>query len=126
MKKPSYLYNALVTKVIDGDTIDCMVDLGFNTFTKERFRLYGIDTPEKTSKIESVKKIACSATDFVRNAIEGKNITLESFGKDKYGRWLAIIHTTSDAPTINEQLVALGLAKTYFGDNKLNLGWENV
>jgi len=121
--KPSFTYAATVTKVIDGDTIDCLVDLGFNTFLKERFRLYGIDTPEKTSTNIELKSLAHEATKFVRDSIDGKQVTLETFAKDKYGRWLAKVHLLSDIATINEQLVSLGLAKPYFGNNKDNLGW---
>lgn len=119
---PSYLYSGTVIKVIDGDTIDVRVDLGFSVFTETRFRLFGIDTPEKTSKVANIKEIAIAATNFIKNAIEGKKITIESVEKDKYGRWLAKVHLTS-GPTINEQLISLGLAKAYFGDSKTNLGW---
>lgn len=122
---PSYLYQVKVLKVIDGDTIDCLVDLGFNTFIKERFRLYGIDTPEKTSKLPEIKDLAFKATAFVKTTIEEKFVLVESVEKDKYGRWLAKIHVDKDSPTLNEQLISLGLAKAYFGDNKLNLGWGN-
>jgi micrococcal nuclease len=121
--QPSYLYSATVTHVIDGDTIDCIVDLGFSVSVKERFRLYGIDTPEKTSKIETVRILAENATKFVRDSIDGKPITIESVEKDKYGRWLAKIYMGATSPTLNEQLVTLGLAKAYFGGNKQNLEW---
>lgn len=123
---PSYLYSATVTKVIDGDTIDCMVDLGFSVFSNIRFRLFGIDTPEKNSKIDSVKTFANNATEFVKKTIENKTVTIQSVTKDKYGRWLAKVHVLDNAPTLNEQLVSLGLAKPYFGDNKENLGWEII
>lgn len=123
---PSYLYLATVNKVIDGDTIDCIVDLGFSVFSKIRFRLYGIDTPEKTSKILEVRELANQATAFVKSAIEGKLVTIQSVEKDKYGRWLAIVHIDSVQPTMNEQLVSLGLAKQYFGDSKSNLLWGVV
>lgn len=124
--KPSYLYSAVVTNVVDGDTIDCTVDLGFNTFSKERFRLYGIDTPEKTDKVAEVRALAFKATEFVKNVTDGKTVVVESFGKDKYGRWLAKIHVSPDQPTINEQLVSLGMARVYFGDNKAALGWDTL
>ena len=120
--KPSYIYSALVLKIVDGDTIDCAVDLGFNTYVKERFRLYGIDTPEKNSKDPVLRDSAIAATQFVKTAIDGKNILIDSTGKDKYGRWLAKVYVELGQPTINEQLVSLGLAKAYFGDNKINLG----
>jgi len=121
--KPLFTYSATVTKVIDGDTIDCLVDLGFNTFLKERFRLYGIDTPEKTSSNIELKALAHEATKFVRDSIDGKQVILETFAKDKYGRWLAKVHLSDTLVTINEQLVTLGLAKPYFGNNKNELDW---
>jgi micrococcal nuclease len=121
--KPEYKYSALVIKVIDGDTIDCVVDLGFSIFSKIRFRLHGIDTPEKSSKIVETKELAYKATEFVRSTVENKDVTIESFGKDKYGRWLGKIYISPSEPSLNEQLVSLGLAKSYFGDNKANL-WE--
>lgn len=122
---PSYLYSATVIKVIDGDTIECNVDLGFSIFSKIRFRLYGIDTPEKNSKIIELREIANKATEFVKGAIDGKTITIQSTEKDKYGRWLGIVHIDSTQATLNEQLIALNLAKPYFGDNKIDL-WGSI
>ena len=52
-----------------------------------------------------------------------KEVLIDSVGKDKYGRWLGKIYIDMTQPTINDQMIALGLAKAYFGDNKLNLGW---
>ena len=124
--QPSYLYSAKVTKVIDGDTIDAIVDLGFSISVLIRFRLYGIDTPEKTDKIPEVKALAYAASDFVGDNLTGKTVTIQSVGKDKYGRWLAKVYAGKDQPSINEQLITLGLAKAYFGDSKKNLGWDNV
>ena len=120
--KTSYLYSGTVIKVIDGDTIDVRVDLGFSIFTDTRFRLFGIDTPEKTDKNKIIKDLALTASKFVKDTIEGKVVTIESVSKDKYGRWLAKVHFGT-GPTINEQLITMGLAKAYFGDSKLNLGW---
>lgn len=115
---PNYTYKAIVTNVIDGDTIDATVDLGFTVSVKIRFRLYGIDTPEKTSKDPAVKELALKATEFTKTSLLGKNVTIESLEQDKYGRWLGKIHLSDDQPTINEQLVTLGLAKAYFGGTK--------
>jgi len=121
--KTSYKYSALVVKVIDGDTIDCVVDLGFNTSTKERFRLYGVDTPEKNSNKLELKDLSNRATQFVVDTIGNKEVFIDSMGKDKYGRWLAKIYLDIEQPSINEQLISSGLAKSYFGENKINLGW---
>jgi micrococcal nuclease len=122
--KPEFKYSCTVTRVVDGDTIDCLVDLGFHTFIKERFRLFGIDTPEKNSKIPEVRDIAIRATEFTKAKLEGKTVLIETVNKDKYGRWLGIIYIDGVDQTINEQLVINGLAKAYYGDNKELLGWE--
>ena len=120
--KPSFKYAAKVIKVIDGDTIDCVIDLGFYVSTHERFRLYGIDTPEKTSKIAAVKLLAFAASKYVTDTLQGKDIMLECFGKDKYGRWLAIV-TICDV-VLNDRLIELGYAKAYLGGNKNDLNWD--
>ena len=120
--KPAFKYAAKVIKVIDGDTIDCVIDLGFYVSTHERFRLYGIDTPEKTSKNATVKKLAFDASKYVTDTIQGKDIILECFGKDKYGRWLAIV--TFNDVNLNDHLIELGFAKAYLGGNKNDLNWD--
>ena len=124
--QPTYNYSAQIIGVVDGDTIDAIVDLGFSVFSKIRFRLYGIDTPEKTDKIPEVRELAKKATLFVTAQILGKTVTIQSVEKDKYGRWLAKVYLDKFTPTINEQLVSLGYAKAYFGDNKQNLGWDII
>lgn len=113
--QPLYRYNALITKIIDGDTIDAMVDLGFSIHTNIRFRLHGIDTPEKNATDINERIVANNATTFVSNAILNKIVTIESVEKDKYGRWLAKVFLNPEQPTLNEQLVSLGFAKAYFG-----------
>lgn len=124
--QPTYNYSGIVNKVIDGDTIDATVDLGFSVFAKIRFRLYGIDTPEKTDKILEVKNLAIVASKFVSDNLTGKSVVIQSVEKDKYGRWLAKVYVGKDQPTINEQLISLGYAKAYFGDSKKNLGWDTI
>lgn len=121
--QPLYNYNATITNVVDGDTVDATVDLGFSIFTNIRFRLYGVDTPEKNDKDPIVRLLAINATKFIKDNLLGKVVTIQSVAKDKYGRWLAKIRVLDDESTINEQLVALGIAKAYFGDNKINLNW---
>lgn len=119
--KPVYVYEAKITKVIDGDTIDAELQLGFDVVVRTRFRLYGLDTAEKTSLDVETKKLALSALEFTKRYI-GQSVTIESLGKDKYGRWLAKIHTADGV--LNEQLINNNLAKPYFGGNKETLGWK--
>lgn len=124
--QPTYNYLGIIDRVIDGDTIDATVDLGFSVFVKIRFRLYGIDTPEKTDKNYDARVLAQTASKFVSENIMGKSVVIQSVEKDKYGRWLAKVYVGKDQPTINEQLISLGYAKAYFGDSKKNLGWDTI
>jgi len=110
-----YNYKATCIRVIDGDTIIADVDLGFNTYRREKFRLLGIDTPEtygvkKNSEEYSAGKLA---TNYVTDLILNKEITIQT-AKDKqgkYGRYLATIFI--DGINLNEELVKQGLAKRY-------------
>lgn len=118
-----YMYDALITNIVDGDTVDAIVDLGFSVHISMRFRLKGIDTPEINQKSDAVKIIAKSAKQFLIDQILDKHVTILSTKTDKYGRWLADINLDANTATINEQLVSLGFAKAYHGENKTNL-WE--
>lgn len=120
MKKPAYTYRATILRVLDGDTIEAEVSLGFDVVVKTKFRFYGIDTPEKNSKDTTIKELARQASDFTKS-FTGKEVTIESLGKDKYGRWLAVVH--HDQVNINEELINRGLAKFYIGNTKDGL-WE--
>lgn len=119
----TYTYNALITNVVDGDTIDATLDLGFNVNVNMRFRLNGIDTPELHSKDIKLREKAQAAKKFLVDQILNKNVTIKSTKADKYGRWLADIQLDIDAASINEQLITLGLAKKYMGEQKSGL-WE--
>lgn len=117
-----YNYDAKVVRVIDGDTIDCIVDLGFNITIKERFRLYGIDTPETRTK-DKVEKIAgFKAKLYVQDKIEGKTVILNIVkGTGKFGRWLAEVHYQDIAGKyhpLNDELVKFGYAKRYYGGKR--------
>lgn len=108
MISPSYDYAATVRRWVDGDTVDLRVDCGFHTWVESRFRLYGIDTPErgKPGYTEATEAAAAYAP-------PGATVTLESFRDgDKYGRWLAVL-TTAEGDVINTELVKAGLAVPY-------------
>lgn len=109
-----YVYNAVCTNVVDGDTIDVSVDLGFNIYHKMRMRLLRINTPEMNSSIEAQRKIAKEAKEFVANRILGKSIIIQSFKSDSFGRWLAEIwYNDGEEFNINSQLLETGLAVEY-------------
>lgn len=89
MKKEKYLYNGFCTKVVDGDTIDVNVDLGFTVFVKIRLRLRGINTMEMSDKDPTMRVRAVAAKQFLEDRVLNENVVIESFKTDKYGRWLA-------------------------------------
>ena len=110
-----YEYTALVTKVIDGDTIDAEVDLGFGIYTKRRFRLAGIDTPEVRTRDKEEKAAGLESKKVVQDMILGKRITVQTDKAGKYGRYLAYI-ILSDGTNLNEYLVENGYAEEYMKD----------
>lgn len=109
-----YEYYTKVEKVIDGDTIDVFIDLGFKIWHKDRLRLFGIDTPEKNTPLGAALR------SLLIEKLEGKMVKLRVTKPDKYGRYLAVIWLSSEE-SINDQLVRLGLAKSYFGLSKANI-----
>ena len=92
-KKPKhptgFVYNAEVIRVIDGDTFDLKIDLGFKIIHESRFRLQNIDTPEIRGK-ERPKGL--KVKEYVKKLIEGKTIIVETFKKGKYGRYVSEIY----------------------------------
>ena len=111
-----YVYNAQITKVVDGDTVDAIVDLGFTVSVNIRFRLYGIDTMETTDKDEAKRALGLKAKQFVTEKLLNQTVTLRSHKTDKYGRWLAEIFLNNES--INQLLLTEGLAVEYFGGTK--------
>lgn len=100
-----YQYKAIVNRVVDGDTILCSVDLGFNIFVKEKFRFAKINAPEtSTPEGKEVKSI-------VAEMLTDKEITLNVLKQDKYGRWLALI--ILGGQEINQWLLDNGHAVSY-------------
>jgi len=113
-----YDYRAIITKVIDGDTIDATIDLGFSIHTKQRFRLAGIDAPESYGKNKC--SAGFTAKRVVIEKLLDKEVTITSNGKDKYGRWLGTIYVVFDEglTNFNEWLVKYGFAKDYDGGKR--------
>lgn len=115
MEKKNYIYNAIVTNVVDGDTIDVEIDLGFSIKLKQRLRLYGVNTKELHSKDNNDRAEALSAKNYLETEIANKSVTLETFKDDKYGRMLANVFINDVC--INNQLLKENLAIEYFGKN---------
>ena len=108
-----YQYKARVTRVIDGDTFDAEVDLGFKIFARIRFRLEGVDTPELRSKDEKERERAKDVKKFVVGMIEEKNVQIDSTKTGKYGRWLATVFFNSKKISLNKILLRSGYATKY-------------
>jgi micrococcal nuclease len=106
-----YEYRAIVENVVDGDTIDLSIDVGFKLTTRQRVRLAGIDTPEKG------KPGYAAAKDFVREAILGKPVAVRTEKVSKWGYYVAHV-TLSDGKDLSGTLIAAQLAKPYDGGAK--------
>ena len=114
-----YEYNCKVVRVVDGDTVDVDIDLGFDTWKcGERIRLYGIDTPECRTRDAEEKAAGLLAKEFVESCLHvGETYTLTTREKGKFGRYLGVIKL-SDAKSINAILVEERLAVAYSGQSK--------
>jgi len=114
-----YDYQCTIVRVVDGDTVDVDIDLGFDTWRRgERIRLYGIDTPECRTRDAEEKAAGQLAKEFVEDALHvGGTYRLQTKEKGKFGRYLGTIYLTDDT-SINAALVTEHLAVPYTGQNK--------
>jgi len=123
-----YEYGCKITRVVDGDTVDCILDLGFSILHKCRVRLYGIDTPESRTRDKDEKARGKIASKFLKDAIDnGKKVILRSKLKDskgKYGRVLGEI--VVDDININVSMIENYLAVAYFGQSKDDIEAEHL
>ena len=108
-----FTYKAQLIKVIDGDTLDVLIDLGFNISVKKRIRLFGIDTPEIRTKdlIEKEKGLIVKNRLIEILSKSNNEFFIISHGVGKYGRCLGELFI--DDKSINKQLISEGLAKEY-------------
>ena len=122
-------YNFRVTKinrVIDGDTIDVTLDLGFSLTKKERVRIAGVDTPEKRTRNLEEKALGIDATNWLKDKIKDTltgddelSIRTELVGGvGKYGRLLGWLYVGDDDYSLNEQMITEGYAWAYDGGTK--------
>jgi micrococcal nuclease len=113
-----WIYNAEVKKIVDGDTFDIIIDLGFDTFKKGRVRLYGVNTPESRTKDLAEKQMGLAAKEFTDQWIQRSNnkIKVETIldKNEKYGRILARVWNEA-GECLNTDIVNSGLAREYFG-----------
>ena len=115
-----------INKVVDGDTIDVLIDLGFDLYKKERVRIAGVDTPEKRTRDLEEKALGLDATywmkDKLTETIKGDEeliIRTElKGGTGKYGRLLGWLYINEDVISLNEQMITEGYAWAYDGGTK--------
>ena len=126
-------YNFRVTKidkVLDGDTIDVTIDLGFDLFKKERVRIAGVDTPEKRTRNLEEKELGIHATNWLKEKLEGAisgddDLVIRTElvgGTGKYGRLLGWCYIGDAELSLNEQMSTEGYAHAYDrGTKDMNL-----
>ena len=113
----AFIYNCTLDRVVDGDTIDVHIDLGFGVWLhKQRVRLAGIDTPESRTRNLAEKALGLQAKERLIELC-GKKLRVKSLGKGKYGRILGIPHTI-EGEDICAMLISEGHAVEYWGGTK--------
>mgnify|MGYP000324101624 FL=1 len=116
----AFVYRATLDRVVDGDTFDCILDLGFDVkLHKQRVRLHGIDTPESRTRDLAEKKLGLLAKERLKELCKG-SFKVKSLGKGKYGRILGIPYT-QEGEDICQILIKEGHAVEYFGGKKVKV-----
>ena len=126
-RKSCYNFRVVsIDKVVDGDTIDVTIDLGFDLFKKERVRVAGVDTPEKRTRNLEEKALGLDATAWIKDKLEGAvdgdddliiRTELDG-GVGKYGRLLGWLYIGDATVSLNEQMIDEGYAWAYDGGTK--------
>ena len=133
-RKSCYNFRVVsIDKVVDGDTIDVTIDLGFDLFKKERVRVAGVDTPEKRTRNLEEKALGLDATAWIKDHLEGAidgdddliiRTELDG-GVGKYGRLLGWLYIGDATVSLNEKMIDEGYAWAYDGGTK-NKNFEEL
>ena len=114
-----YEYKVTVDRVIDGDTVDVDIHLGFNVvLSKQRVRLHGIDTPESRTRNKEEKVRGLISKEYLKNICESSSIRLKSKDRGKLGRILGVLYKDDETISINQKMCEEGFAVPYFGGSK--------
>jgi micrococcal nuclease len=112
-----------VKNVVDGDTIDVVIDLGFDILFASRVRLAGIDTPESRTKDLDEKALGLEAKEYLKKALkDAKSVVIKTEKMDsseKYGRILGWVYINGDTVSLNDMMINDGYAWGYLGDTKV-------
>jgi len=126
-RKSCYNFRVVeINRVLDGDTIDVTIDLGFDLFKKERVRIAGVDTPEKRTRDLEEKELGIDATNWLKAKLEGAisgddDLVIRTElvgGVGKYGRLLGWCYIGDGDVSLNEKMIAEGYAWAYDGGTK--------
>ena len=126
-RKSCYNFRVVeINKVLDGDTIDVTIDLGFDLYKKERVRVAGVDTPEKRTRDLEEKALGIDATNWLKEKLEGALAGDDDLiirtelvgGVGKYGRLLGWLYLGDGSVSLNEQMIEEGYAWEYDGGTK--------
>ena len=120
-----HIYSAKVVRVVDGDTADAMIDLGFKTWVKARIRFMGVDAWESRTRNLEEKKKGLAAKAFVKDLLENSDdgkFSIISHGVGKYGRVLGELFVKGHDTSVNELLKENGHAYEYYGEKKKVFG----
>tara|TARA_Y100001973_G_C5174608_1_gene321097 strand:+ start:362 stop:778 length:417 start_codon:yes stop_codon:yes gene_type:complete len=122
-----YEYSCVVNRVVDGDTVDVTIDLGFKIFHKARVRMYGIDTPESRTRDLDEKQRGILSKSFLQDALVQSNkiiIKTQKDAKGKFGRILGELYVNDI--NINQLMVDKYLAVAYTGQSKEDIKLEHL
>jgi micrococcal nuclease len=112
-----------ITKIVDGDTIDVVIDLGFSIMYASRVRLAGIDTPESRTTDKMEKALGLESKKYLADRINAaKNVVIKTEKLDsseKYGRILGWLYVDGESKSINTEMIEKGYAWGYLGDAKV-------
>lgn len=125
-----YKYDAKILRIVDGDTVDVEIDLGFKLYTIQRCRLEGINTPESRTKNLEEKALGLRVKKYLIDRISGKTVLLGVKKQGKFGRYLIIIWMYKDEnnieeKSINQELIDKGFALEYHGGKKIEFNRDN-
>ena len=124
-KMDKHIYSAKLQRVVDGDTCDALIDLGFDTWVKKRIRFFGVDTWESRTRNLEEKKKGLAAKEFTKDLLENSDegkFLLKSHGVGKYGRVLGELFVKGHDTSVNELLKENGHASAYYGGKKKVFG----
>ncbi len=116
-------YVRKVESVVDGDTIDVLIDLGFDILFQSRVRLAGIDTPESRTRDLAEKALGLESKEYLKKALkDAKSIVIKTEkmnSSEKYGRILGWLYINGDTVSVNDMMINDGYAWGYLGDTKV-------